>query len=260
MRLDNRSCNLHDLTTGAVHWSAVCTSMDFVFFWIPCDNVQVLDYTLSKACWSPHLSPQSSMSWLFYCILSSMAPGHISIRLSASRCLGWVGMWKGGGGLLNQVVFFLGGGVVTLLPCHIPFSIRFIREWLPSVFRVSFLELLAHHCMMLRVFEADLLAKVPKYTDVVKESHGTSTGTNNLATVSSWNATSQGFCCWFCYSWCYHNWCLVLMLLVLMFLVLFPLVSASINFSLTRGVAKEQSKDGGNGWKGIEWRNMCMSR
>ena len=39
--------------------------------------------------------------------------------------------------------------------------------------------------MMLRVFEADLLAKVPKYTDVVKESHGTSTGTNNLATVSS---------------------------------------------------------------------------
>lgn len=110
MRLDNRSCNLHDLTTGAVHWSAVCTSMDFVFFWIPCDNVQVLDYTLSKACWSPHLSPQSSMSWLFYCILSSMAPGHISIRLSASRCLGWVGMWKGGGGLLNQVVFFFGGG------------------------------------------------------------------------------------------------------------------------------------------------------
>ena len=94
-------------------------------------------------------------------------------------------MERGWRAVESSGIFFLGGGVVTLLPCHIPFSIRFIREWLPSVFRVSFLELLAHHCMMLRVFEADLLAKVPKYTDVVKESHGTSTGTNNLATVSS---------------------------------------------------------------------------
>ena len=88
--------------------------------------------TMSK-CWITLTTSQqgllksASIATIFHvmivhCLLSSMAPGHISIRLSASRCLGWVGMWKGGGGLLNQVDYFVGGGVVTLLlPCHIPF-------------------------------------------------------------------------------------------------------------------------------------------
>lgn len=79
---------------------------------------RMMMFTLSKVYWSPHLSPQSSMSWLFIVFLAPSPRPYIDKALSF-KVLGMGGDVERGWPCWIKWYFW--GRVVTLLlPCHIP--------------------------------------------------------------------------------------------------------------------------------------------
>ena len=123
-----------------------CIGAQFVLPWIlffgihlwQCPSVGLHWLHLSKAYWSPHLSPQSSMLWQFIAFLAPSPRPYIDKALGF-KVLGMGGDVERGLALLNQVVFLGVGGSYTVVTMSYTISIRFIREWLGTVSFSGFL-------------------------------------------------------------------------------------------------------------------------